>query len=321
MLMSSSLALNSLKQIAPDQAQLTRMMLALLDGETNKVVLPLKASIVEPASGDWMTCENGVLLHIAVADGRQQVFRENRLAEMVAALDAAEPLLSEVEARTGIILDPAEAVATPPENSLIFEIASADAQTIICLAFTPEFLPPHSLQTSFETLEIDWHKVPVAFETQIAGPALGIEAAAELTAGDLIFVGGMVAARLIPIQGNKITGRYDMGSGQFTANAIGESMEPGTANGASGTGFSVPISIRLPGRMASAADLSALRPGTTLNIGALTQGLAVSILVGDQEIARGELVQVGDQFAVMIEQKIIHSEPPSGLSEPGVSTE
>ena len=101
-------------------------------------------------------------------------------------------------------------------------------------------------------------------------------------------------------------------------------MEAGAANGANGhpsAGFSVPISIRLPNRMASASELSALRPGATLNIGAVTQGLPVSILVGDQEIAHGELVQVGDQFAVMIEQKAVHSEHTSGLSEASVGAE
>ena len=74
----------------------------------------------------------------------------------------------------------------------------------------------------------------------------------------------------------------------------------------SANGFSVPLSIRLPNRMTSAAELSAMQPGTTINIGAVTQGLPVSILVADQEIARGELVQVGDQFGVLIEQKIVH---------------
>ena len=95
-------------------------------------------------------------------------------------------------------------------------------------------------------------------------------------------------------------------------------MEPGAiqdANGNASAGFSVPISIRLPNRVTSASELSAMRPGTTLNIGAVTKGLPVCILVGDQEIARGELVQVGDQFAVMIEQKIVQNELQSGRSE------
>lgn len=95
-------------------------------------------------------------------------------------------------------------------------------------------------------------------------------------------------------------------------------MEPGAtqnANGNASAGFSVPISIRLPDRVTSVSELSAMRPGTTLNIGAVTHGLPVCVLVGDQEIARGELVQVGDQFAVMIEQKIVQHELRSVSSE------
>jgi predicted RecA/RadA family phage recombinase len=322
MLISSSLALTSLRQIDPDQAQLSRMVLALLDGRKNKAALQLTARRADRVNPDWVACGSGVLLHIAVAGGRAQMFRQDRLAEMVAALDAAEPLLAEIEARTGIVLDPAEAVAALPENSLVFEIAGADHQDVIHFALSPEFVPPPGLYAGFEALEIDWEEVPVAFETQIAGPSLSIEATAAIVAGDLILIGGMVAAARVIwsaeiVQTQKIAGRYDMLSGQFTANGTGESMVSGGANGTGGAvGFSVPISIRLPNRMASAADLAGLRPGTALNIGALTQGLPVSVLVGDQEIARGELVQVGDQFAVMIEQKIVHADPPTGLSEP-----
>jgi flagellar motor switch/type III secretory pathway protein FliN len=337
MLMSSSLGLTNLKQIAPDHAQHIQMMLALLDGEKADSQLPLAARLVESGHevdrADWVFCGRDLFLHIAVADGRPQIFRENRMAEMVSALDAAEPILSEIEMRTGLILDPAEAVSSLPENSLIFEVSSTDQQHMIALALAPDFVASVTMQKMFDGLEIDWAQVPVAFEVQISGPSLGIEAAASIEPGDLILIGGTASsARIIwpadsvteTYQAQKIAGRYDMFSGQFIANGAGNTMEPSAANGASvsaSAGFSVPISIRLPSRMASAAELSAMRPGTMLNIGAVTQGLSVSILVGDQEIAQGELVQVGNQFAVMIEQKVVHSEAQSGLSQASTDTE
>ena len=323
MLMSPSLALVGLKQIDSDHAQLRQMMLALLDGEKHGSELSLCARVAEPISAEWVVCGKGVLLHIAVAGGHPHVFREDRLAEMVRALDAAEPVLSAIEQRTGLTLDPSEAVSALPENSLVFEVSSDNAQHLLHLALAPDFVAPAGLHKMFGALEVDWAKVPVAFEIQISGPSLGIEVAAAIETGDLILIGGMfVKARLSwsvePAQTQKIIGRFDMLSGQFTANGTGETMESGLAQGANGNvsaGFSVPISIRLPNRMTSAAELSAMRPGTILNIGAVTQGLSVHILIGDQEIARGELVQVGDQFAVMIEQKIVHSETQSRPSE------
>lgn len=323
MLMSPSHALAGLKQIDSDHAQLTQMMLALLDGDKRGSELALSARVAKPISAEWVVCGQGVLLHIAVAGGRPYVFREDRLAEMVRALDAAEAVLSEIEQRTGLTLDPSEAISALPENSLVYEVSSDDAQHLVHLALAPDFSVPAGLHKMFGALEIDWAKVPVAFEIQISGPSLGIEVAAAIETGDLILIGGMFTkARLSwpteSAQMQKVFGRFDMLSGQFTANGTGETMESGISQGANenvSAGFSVPISICLPERMTSASELSAMRPGTTLNIGAVTQGLSVHILVGDQEIARGELVQVGDQFAVMIDHKIVHSETPPRPSE------
>lgn len=323
MLMPPSLALTGLKRIDPDHAQLKQMMLALLDGEKRGSELWLSARVAEATSTEWVVCGQGVLLHVAAAGGRPHVFREDRLAEMVHALDAAEPILSEIERRTGLTLDPSEAVSALPENSLVFEVSSDDAQHLVHLALVPDFTVPAALRKMFGALEIDWASVPVAFEIQVLGPSLGIEIAAAIETGDLLLIGGMstktrLSWRAETAQPQKIIGRYDMLNGQFTANGTGEAMDSGISQGANesvSAGFSVPISIRLPDRMTSASELSAMRPGTTLNIGAVTQGLSVHILVGDQEIARGELVQVGDQFAVMIEQKIVHGDAQSRPSE------
>ena len=222
----------------------------------------------------------------------------------------------------------AEAVSAFPENSLVFGVSSADQQHLIYLALSPDFVAPAALHTLFDGLGIDWAKVPIAFEIQLSGPSLGLEVAAAIEQGDLILIGSTAAsarltwpadASLEAAQTQNISGRYDMLSGQFIANGTGDTMATGAANGA--TGFSVPLSIRLPNRMTSVAELSAIRPGTTISIGAVTQGLPVSILVGDQEIARGELVQVGDQFAVMIEQKTVHSGAQPAPSEAKMDAE
>jgi predicted RecA/RadA family phage recombinase len=320
MLMSSSLGLTSLKHFDPDRVQLTNVVLALLNGKRNCSEQTLITQPVQ-SLGDahhmhWVVCNGGTYLNIAHADGRSWVFGENRLAEMVGALDAAELLLSEIEVRTGIALDPIESVESIPDNSLIFEIITADQQYVVYLALLTDFTARPTLNRLFDALEIDWSQVPVAFEVAIAGPALSIESAAEINSGDMILIGGATTLARIawPVgeavlssgRANMAAGRFDIFSGVFIVNGVGDAMTVGDASGANG--FSVPITIRLPNRMTSAAELSAMRPGTTINIGAITQGLAVSILIADKEIARGELVQVGDQFAVLIEQKIVQAE-------------
>lgn len=329
MLMSPSLALTSLRQIAPNRAHLTQIMLALLNAKKETSQLPLVARVTASDSVQWAICGHGVWLRVEVANECAQVFCENRLAEIVDALDAAEPILSELERRSGIVLDPVGMVSVLPDNTIVFEVASLDHKHLIHLALASDFAVPPSLQMMFDTLETDWSKVPVAFEVQVYGPALDVETAATIEGGDLVLIGGQAAAtRLIwpaeAAQTEKIFGRYNMFSGEFIANGTGEAMEPGAADGANGKGsggFSVPISIRLPNRMASASELSTMEAGTIFNIGAVTQGLPVSLLVGEQEIARGELVQVGDQFAVMIAHKTVHNEPQTGLFEPDAGAE
>jgi predicted RecA/RadA family phage recombinase len=321
MLMSSSLDLNDLKRVDPDQAHLTNIMLALLNGQSSisaqTLVARLAQQLDQAHPAHWAVCDGGVYLHIAHAAGRPWVFGENRLAEMVGALDAAEPILSEIEVRTGLALDPVESVGSIPSNSLIFEVLTEDQHHIMRLALSPDFVAQPSLNRLFDAVETDWSQVPVAFEVAVAGPALSIEAASEIDSGDLILIGGTATAARIawPIgdvalgsdHASMASGRFDIFSGAFIVNRVGDTMTVGEANGANG--FSVPITIRLPNRMTSAAELSAMRPGTAINIGAVTHGLPVSILIADQEIARGELVQVGDQFAVLIEQKIVQVEP------------
>jgi predicted RecA/RadA family phage recombinase len=327
MLMSSSLDLTRLKHFDPDQAQLTNIILALLNGRRNNseqtLVTRLVQSVGDAHPMHWLVCNGDVYLNIAHAGGRPWIFEENRLADMVAALDAAEPLLSEIEVRGGFALDPVESVKLIPDNSLMFEIITADQQHVVYLALPPDFTAQPSLNRLFDALAIDWSQVAVAFEVAIAGPALSIESAAEISSDDMILIGGTATAARIawPVGegvlgsglANMAAGRFDIFSGVFIANGVGDAMTVGDASGA--IGFSVPITIRLPNRMMSAAELSAMRPGTTINIGAVTQGLPVSILIAGQEIARGELVQVGDQFAVLIEQKIVQAAPQTQAAQ------
>ena len=319
MLMSASLGLTDIKHIAPERAQLTRMMLALLDQPAADDTQELSASLAQFDGGDWVVCGDGVLLRICLIEGAPCIFHRDRLAEMVTAIDAAEGIISQIEKRTGIALEPAATVSATHEDALNFEIATADRQSILQLALLPDFTPPPAARIMFDALAIDWTQVTISYETHIAGPMLPIASAAGLNVGDLLIIGGsMTSARIgwtLPTAEADIqnmAGRYDLLNGTFTANRSGVDMTNGEMSGTGGNtqvDFSVPLTIRLPNRSAAAADLSAMRVGTTLNIGAVTQGLPVSVLVADQEIARGELVQVGDQFAVLIEHKVVHAQP------------
>lgn len=80
------------------------------------------------------------------------------------------------------------------------------------------------------------------------------------------------------------------------------SSEPHSRNGAHA--FTVPVSIRLPALYYDAETLGALREGSSLSIVPLTQGLHVELLVGGRTFAHGEIVEIGDNFGVLITNKI-----------------
>jgi len=68
--------------------------------------------------------------------------------------------------------------------------------------------------------------------------------------------------------------------------------------------FAVPITLRLPEQRVSAAALADLRPGVALPLGPVAEGMMVELLVAGSPLARGELVQLGDRFAVLIESRV-----------------
>jgi flagellar motor switch/type III secretory pathway protein FliN len=314
MLMSASLGLTDIKHIDPERAQIAQIMLALLEQPSADDAHEIAARLAVLDGGDWAVCGQHILLRICITEGVPCIFHKDRLAEMVTALDAAETLIAQIENRTGIALEPAATVSAVDEDALVFEIATTDRQSVVQMALLPGFMLPPAAKIAFDALAIDWTRVPISYEVHIAGPMLTISSAAGIDVGDLLIIGGVTSARIgwaIPNPNadmQNMVGRYDLLSGTFTANRSGVDMNNGEMSGTAPPDFSVPLTIRLPNRSATAADLSAMRVGTTFHIGAVTQGLAVSVLVADQEIARGELVQVGDQFAVLIEHKVVHAQ-------------
>lgn len=116
----------------------------------------------------------------------------------------------------------------------------------------------------------------------------------------------LTAAHIAPV-----TGMIDLTTGVFSAGQYGASMPDDTP----AADFMVPLTIRLPGRMTSAASLSALVPGTTLPLGPLTEGMPVELRVADRLLARGELVQLGDRFAILVESRADIADTVSEESE------
>jgi flagellar motor switch/type III secretory pathway protein FliN len=128
----------------------------------------------------------------------------------------------------------------------------------------------------------------------------------------LLLLARNIPATIVPvdaIQTDHVDGRFDALCGTFSAGPVfddGDAEMPDDDREQSGApaAFAVPITLRLPGQFIDAATLSALAPGYVLPLSPLVQGLQVDLLVGGQRIARGEIVELGDSFAVHIDERV-----------------
>lgn len=77
--------------------------------------------------------------------------------------------------------------------------------------------------------------------------------------------------------------------------------------------LTVPVTVRLPAVAVPAAELTTLAEGGTIRLMPLAEGLEVELLVAGRPIATGELVRLGNDFAVLVERIAGRvSTPPAG---------
>ncbi|MGK6354131.1 FliM/FliN family flagellar motor switch protein [Sphingomonas sp. DT-207] len=285
-------ALSSLPRVEAEVAALAEALIALMEADG------IDATIVQSApAGPWFICSGGVRFRVA---GGPPLSPE-RVGDAITLLDRADPLLARVEAALGIALEPG-AVGNGGSPSCIVLSLTADA-----IAATIAFPTDHPERAAWETrahaLQPADARLPVVLRVLAAGPRLGVAEAGALAAGDLVLIGAQPTAVLEGSDGSALTGQLDLATGGFTLHPEGDPMASEPAASAAQRDFAVPLTVRLPDRATSAASLATLRPGTALPLGPLTDGMPVELLVAGRLLARGELVQLGDRFAVLIEER------------------
>lgn len=71
--------------------------------------------------------------------------------------------------------------------------------------------------------------------------------------------------------------------------------------------LSVPVTIHLADIAVTQADLERMAQSGTFDLGAVSEGLSARLSVGGRSIGSGEIVRLGDRFAVLLDQ----SDPPA----------
>lgn len=286
-------ALTELPAVDPDAAALGQALCTLIGS------VGLDAAVVhQPQAARWFVTADGLRFTLLRHEGRRVLLDEGRVGDAVALLDQAEPVLAALEAALELPLEPEALVSDQPERAVLISFTQDRTTGLVAVPLD------HPERTGWEerarAIALPPEAVPVVLRCLIDGPRLSVVEAGDLAGGDMVLVDARPRTRIEPGEARAIAGQLDLVSGQFAVQVQGGSMSESDSPAAD---FAVPLSVRLPDRMTSAAALAALRPGTTLPLGPFTDGLTVELLVADRLLARGELVRLGDRFAVLIEER------------------
>ncbi len=145
--------------------------------------------------------------------------------------------------------------------------------------------------------------------------------AQRLTGGDLLVLahgpwpllaedgGAFSAPGLPPLGYDPIGGKIIPILAQTTATASGASFPMSTSEAAAG--LMVPVTVHLADMAVSQADLARLGETGTFDLGAVHEGLSVTLLIAGRRIGQGEIVRLGDRFAVLLD----HAETPQPVAD------
>ena len=263
------------------------------------------AGLTEP-QGIMFSTEGAASFAVVSVAGRAPVCSPDRVSEAVALLDAIDPMLLDIETTLGISLD-ATGMGDAVPGSIGIRLARDDISLILAIA--RDHYRRVDWIASAAALTPSAPHMPVAVSLTMSGPRLTVADASALAVDDLLLIPQIAAASLHAAHMSAITGAFDLSTGRFSCGQTGDPMSDDSPP----NDFMVPLTIKLPDRMTSASSLSSLVPGSTLPLGPLTEGMPVELRVADRLLARGELVQLGDRFAVLIEDRAdIHDAPSAG---------
>ncbi len=99
-----------------------------------------------------------------------------------------------------------------------------------------------------------------------------------------------------------------------------EGAFPAMASAQPPSGLTVPVAVHLADIAVSQNDLARLADTGTFDIGAVSEGLRVLLSIGGRPIGHGEIVRLGDRFAVLLEQAPAAAQPPHEVAAADTGT-
>lgn len=309
-----------LRTIDADALAAARSLAGLLHGHRFGEASLLSAQVeCRPECGDCWLSARDARIAIRVAGGEAAILHPERVERIVSVIDRLETVFDAVEARSGLLLE-FDACSEGSADDVLpaVDVQVTDETGKVSAAFhlvprkdwrAPSGLIPNQTDSGAAALPIS---------RIVRGPRLSIDEASGIARGDILLLaeGGWIVQAAGPPLG-PWSGLFDpangvMVIGQPSSGASGlernrtlntsphnpDSNETGGQNGIAS--FAVPVSIVLPDTSATVGELASLAPGATLMLGPVAAGMEVELRVADRPIASGELVRLGDNYAVLV---------------------
>jgi flagellar motor switch/type III secretory pathway protein FliN len=300
----------SLKKLDPARVGLTDAVLGLLSGEMNVRV----ARDIPDAKA--FVADERLAFAILSATGNCVLNGDESVDHACDVLDAADSLLRNVEEALGILIAP---IAIRPtrqsvfgaDNALILQIN--DQEKALLLAMQPDAEQSARWIEAARSTAPDLSAVPVPLSIEFEATRLPVTDTARIEGGDMLLLPcfakalwqcALPSTALLPRNAVIDLQLMILKFGGAFYDEVETGMSEDQANEASAQ-FNVPVTIRLPTQYVDAATLAGLHEGSSLQLGLLVQGLPVELLVGGRRIAAGEIVEVGDNFAVLIDESAV----------------
>ena len=261
--------------------------------------LTLRASVITspPPAGCWIASPAGQAL-------LDPPLTPERTVAVAEAIDRLDPLWDHIERVLGQPLEFDGTTPVPPDGAVAVRIDwTGEAQgtaLFVALATVPPGPPPAPSSDAHLPLRLTCD-----------GPRLGVEEAATMATGDLLILppGGWRADASTPGRADR-AGVFEPMTGEWRDGG-GARMDEDDQGGQAARDFAVATRLQLPTLSVTVGELEALRPGATLPLGPVTAGLEVTVGVAGRTVAVGELIRLGDQFAVLITGGATALAPPA----------
>lgn len=252
---------------------------------------------------------DGLVPKLCAADGRPDG------AALARVLEPLEPVLDLIEVQTGRPLHAVAEGAVAPDGLEMLRLAAwpegADQPRHVLLIGLPDLdagPDPRPMLGSRQAAVAAAAHVPLRFRLRV-GPAR-LATLSALAPGDLLLAG------VAPVSGRVEAGGLRRAARLLADFRIETGREAGMADGGMdavvGEGLPVEAVVQL-GRL-SLAEAAGLAAGQLLPVPGIGGSLAVTLLAGGAEIGRGELVAVGEGYAVLVDRLLEPAPRTAGLA-------